>query len=43
MQIELSNLAQRMRGVETSFDGVKRELGTTNTYLHPLNDQGLKK
>jgi hypothetical protein len=43
LQVELSNLAQRLRGVEVSSEAVNRQLGTTNTYLHTLVERGLSK
>jgi hypothetical protein len=42
LQGELSQLSQRMRGVEVGFESVGRQLGTTNDYLKIIVDKGLK-
>ena len=42
LQEALSQLSQRVRGIEVGFDGVSRQLGTTNDYLKIIVDKGLK-
>lgn len=41
LQVELSNLSQRMRGVEVGCEAMGRQLNTTNDYLHTLVERGL--
>ena len=42
LQGELSELSQRIRGVEVGFEGVGRQLNTTNDYLKIIVDKGFK-
>lgn len=42
LQRELSELSQRIRGIEVGFEGVGRQLGTTNDYLKIIVDKGFK-
>lgn len=42
LQSELSGVAQRLRGVESGFDGIRTQLGTTNDYLKIIVDKGMK-
>ena len=42
LQAELSQISQRLRGVETGFEGMERQLNTTNDYLKIIVDKGFK-
>lgn len=40
---QLSEQGERIAGVEEGLKGVSRQLETTNTYLHTLLEQGLRR
>lgn len=42
LQVELSNLGQRMRGLEVGVEAMTRQASTTNDYLHTLIQKDLK-
>jgi len=42
LQTELSQVAQRLRGVETGHQAIERQLGTANDYLKIIVDKGFK-